>query len=302
MQSSKIQFGNMVLGVDIGKTKIAVGVVDVVAKSVAFFLQKNPHAATKDAILETLAFLIDAALKKHQTTDIGVGTFGVVNHTKGVVVSSGHIADWYNLNLASFLRNRFGFTNIVIDNDVVAAAAGEYWLNYEGKNITVISVGTSIGVGSIFDGKVFRGLHNLSGQIAHLKNYNSELTISQLCGGNGISDRLYNESGVRVTTKEVIEMAQDNDSVTKVIVNDAAKTIAQVIMFTQNMIAPEVIVCSGSVLNYNDYFYNLVLSYLEDYPKCYRQSDVEPLNIIKSNLNQYIGILGCVALCKKIVK
>lgn len=292
----------MVLGVDIGNTKIAVGIVDVVTKEVAFFQQKNHHATTKDTILEILALLINTALKEHQTDDIGVGTFGVVNHTKGVVVSSGHIADWQNLNLASFLQNRFGFTNIVIDNDVIAASAGEYWLNYEGKNITVISIGTSIGIGSIVDGKVYRGSHNLSGQIAHLKNSNSELTISQLCGGKGISDRLYNELDVRVTTKDVIEMAQNNNSVAKGIVDDAAKTIAQVIMFTQNMIAPEVIVCSGSVLNHNDYFYNLVLSYLEDYPKCYRLSGAKSLNIIKSNLNQYIGILGGAALCKKIVK
>lgn len=292
----------MVLGIDIGKTKIAVGVVNVTTKKVIFFQQENPYAATKDAILETLMFLIDTVLKEYQIVDIGIGAFGVVNHTEGIVVSSGHIVDWRNLNLVSILRNRFGFTNIIIDNDVVTAAAGEYWLNYEGKNITVISVGTSIGVGSIIDGKVFRGSHNLSGQIAHLKNSNSELTISQLCGGKGISDRLYNELGIRVTTKEVIEMAQNNNSVAKRIMVDAAKTIAQVIMFTQNMIAPEAIVCSGSVLNCNNYFYNLVLSCLKDYPKCYRLSGTEPLNIVKSNLNQHISILGGAALCKEIVK
>lgn len=292
----------MVLGVDIGKTKVAVGVVNIVTKTVIFFQQKNPHTATKDYILETLVFLIDTALKKYHTDDIGIGTFGVVNHINGLVVTSGYIADWHNLNLASFLQSRFGFTNIVIDNDVIAASAGEYWLNHEGKNITVISIGTSIGIGSIVDGKIFRGSHNLSGQIAHLKNSNSELTISQLCGGKGISDRLYHELGVRVTTKEVIEMAQNNNSVAKNIVYDAAKTIAQVIMFTQNMIAPEVIVCSGSVLNHNDFLFNLVLLYLEDYPKCYRLSDAKPINIIKSNLNQHIGILGGAALCKKIVK
>ncbi|MBF0648010.1 ROK family protein [Dysgonomonas sp. GY75] len=200
------------------------------------------------------------------------------------------------------LGNHFGFANIVVDNDVIAASAGEYWLKYEGKNISVISVGTSISVGSIIDGKVFRGSHNLSGQIAHLKNSNSELTISQLCGGKGISDRLYNELGSRITTKEVIKMAQNDNSVAKRIVVDAAKTIAQVIMFTQNMIAPDAIVCSGSLLVCNDYFYNLVLSYLEYYPQCYTFSGINPLNVVKSNLNQRIGILGSVALCKAIVK
>ena len=293
---------NIALGVDIGKTKIAVGAVDPVTKAISFFLQDFQTIKTKDAILDTTSRLIETALKNYPTVDVGVGVFGVVDHCKGTIISSRYIDGWKDFNLAAFLRSRFGFSNITIDNDVIVAAVGEYWLNYDGKNISIFSAGTSIGIGSIINGKIFRGSHNLSGQIAHLNSFDKKHTISQLCGGKGISDRLYDELGIRVGAKEIIESAQNNEcNIAKNIVEEAAHIIAKVIILIQNMLDPNVIICSGSLLSCNEYFYDLVLSNLSEYPQCYLENNNKLLNIVKSDISQHIGILGGVALCKKYV-
>lgn len=162
----------LLVGVDIGGTKIAVLVVDrqgaVRAREVA------PTAVgPQDHAAETVAAVVERALSAAgATTDdvsaFGVGVPGRVDPLTGTVTLAVNLG-WSDLRLGEQLEARFG-RPCLLENDVRAAALGLHRRHVGGDldDLAYVAVGTGVSAGVILRGQLHRGARGLAGEIGHV--------------------------------------------------------------------------------------------------------------------------------------
>ncbi|MDX6323831.1 MAG: glucokinase [Nocardioidaceae bacterium] len=155
------------VGVDIGGTKIAAGVVDEHGK----ILEKVRHATPKDdpvALVSTVEALVNDLRTRHDIAAIGVGAAGFVSSDRRRVLFGAHVA-FGDDPLADPLEDALGLP-VVVENDANAAAWAEYSLG-AGRGVPdqlMVAVGTGIGGGIIFGGRLYRGGHGIAAEIGHI--------------------------------------------------------------------------------------------------------------------------------------
>jgi glucokinase len=159
----------MVVGLDIGGTKIAAGLIDDGGRIVRSRRTPTPSRGGPDA-LEAASALVHELRAGADVQAVGVGAPGVIDPATGTVVSATDtLARWGGIELRAELERRTRLP-VVVDNDVRAAALGEARAGAaRGFGTTlVVSVGTGIGGAIVKDGRPRRGGHGTAGEIAHL--------------------------------------------------------------------------------------------------------------------------------------
>lgn len=161
------------IGIDLGGTNIAVGVIDENLKIIGRGLRKTnaprPYeqvfadiiAAAEDAIR-------DAGITVEELASIGLGTPGSVDKAAGLITYANNL-DFRNVPAAELLQSYFG-RPVYIENDANAAALGECRAGAgEGcDSFVMITLGTGVGSGIIVDGKVIEGVNFAAGEMGHM--------------------------------------------------------------------------------------------------------------------------------------
>jgi glucokinase len=160
--------GAPTIGIDIGGTKIAAGVVDdtgeVIARRTIATEAADPRAIVAGATKVTQELLAAAP----GVRAVGVGAAGLIDMARGVVLSAPNIA-WEDVALGPMIADRVGLP-VVVDNDANVAAYGEA-LHGAGRGIAdqvMVTIGTGIGGGVIVGGVVVRGARGAAGEIGHM--------------------------------------------------------------------------------------------------------------------------------------
>ncbi len=158
----------LTIGVDVGGTKIAAGLVDElgrVARSVRCPTPSDSALAVEDAIVD----LVERLGHDSQAEAIGVGAAALVDASRSRVVFAANIG-WEDEPLGERLAARTGLPTVV-ENDANAAAwaesrfgAGRGW-----SDLTLVIIGTGVGGGSIVGGALVRGAHGAAGEIGHVQ-------------------------------------------------------------------------------------------------------------------------------------
>lgn len=156
------------IGVDIGGTKVAAGLVDRSGVVVERDDVVTPRTGSAD-VLATVQALIGRWLPAG-AVGVGVGAPGAIDSTRGAVVfASDILPGWAGADVAGPLSATTGLPVVVL-NDVDAAAVGEArrgaGIGY--RRLLVVSVGTGIGGSLVDDGTPQQGAHGTTGEIAHL--------------------------------------------------------------------------------------------------------------------------------------
>ncbi|MGA9747042.1 MAG: ROK family glucokinase, partial [Nocardioides sp.] len=158
----------LTVGVDVGGTKIAAGVVDEQGRIVATSRRESP-ATDSDAIESTIADLVRELKEDHDVEAVGVGAAGFVDVRRSTVLFAPNLA-WRDEPLKAELERRTGLP-VVIENDANAAAWGEFAFG-GGKDVDdllLVTVGTGVGGGIVLDGKLHRGAFGVAAEIGHLR-------------------------------------------------------------------------------------------------------------------------------------
>jgi glucokinase len=154
----------VVLGVDVGGTKVAVAAVDGVTVSDS---TEDPTVTdTTEALLDG----IDAAVKRMiervgQPEAIGVGVPSQIEYATGTVETSVNIP-LTGVPLREELGRRFGVP-VIVDNDANCAALAEAHILGE-DNLVMLTLGTGVGGGVVIGGMTFRGAHGLGAELGHM--------------------------------------------------------------------------------------------------------------------------------------
>jgi glucokinase len=174
--------GQGYLAVDVGGTKLAVGVVDLEGNVVVRDRVPTPQRSVWSA-LQRLVLRVRAAAGSMQLVACGVGCGGPMVHSEGVV-SPLHIPEWSDFPLRERLE---AFTELPtwIDNDAKALALGEGWRGGAVglSNYLAMVVSTGVGGGIVSGGRLLDGRLGNAGHIGHVVVVPDGRACQ--CGGRG---------------------------------------------------------------------------------------------------------------------
>lgn len=286
------------IGVDIGKTKIAVGLLNN-SGNLLLRLEDSSVGCEAEEIINDCKIMITKILNQspYIPSGIGIGASGVINSSEGMIVSSGAIPGWRNIKICEMFEKKFGIKT-KIDNDVNVAAICEhkFGAGINNNSSVYISIGTGVGICSILENKIHRGKHNISGQIAYLKLFDLNNTVNEICSGRGIANRASKNKDF--ITSEVFEMARNQNLEAMEIITDAVKGIAALSMWMQNTIDPDVIILGGGIITKNNDFFESIKSMANNnYFSNYLDALGGQLNLKKAKYGLDAGIIGAGCLC-----
>jgi glucokinase len=156
-----------VVGLDVGGTKIAAGVLDPEGRVVARSLAPTPandHAALRSAIVDS----VEELRRDHEVDAVGISAAGFVRVDRRGVMFGPNL-DWGSEPIGDALADAIGLP-VVVENDGNAAAWAEHRFG-AGQGVAdqlMVVLGTGVGGGLILGGRVYRGGHGLAAEIGHL--------------------------------------------------------------------------------------------------------------------------------------
>jgi glucokinase len=164
--------GGLSVGIDIGGTKVAGGVVDPDGVVVARARRDTPHRSTspsvvEDTIVDVVAELIDEV--GDDVVAVGIGAAGFVAADRATVVFAPHLS-WRDEPLEANLQRRVPVP-ISVDNDANAAAWAEWRFGAAqgDSHVVMVNLGTGIGGAMILDGQIMRGRFGIAGEFGHMQ-------------------------------------------------------------------------------------------------------------------------------------
>ncbi|MFJ5121155.1 ROK family glucokinase [Kitasatospora sp. NPDC088548] len=172
----------LTIGVDVGGTKIAAGVVNETGEILA--RTRVPTPADPQWAVDAIAQAVRELKEEYpDVAAAGVGAPGFVDRDRSTVIFAPNI-DWEDEPLRSRIEELTGL-GTVVENDANCAAWAEFRFGagaaYE--DMVLITVGTGIGGGIVLDGRLHRGRFGVAGEIGHLNMVPDGLTCG--CGGKG---------------------------------------------------------------------------------------------------------------------
>jgi len=201
------------VGVDLGGTNIAVGVVDSNLNIVGRAKLKTNAPRSADAIFDDIEKAVkmaaaDAGIDMNAVSSVGVGTPGSVNKTTGSIEFANNL-DFNNVPAKEMLEERIG-TTVYLDNDANCAALGEAVAG-AGKGVSsfvAITLGTGVGSGIIIDSKIVSGVNFAAGEMGHMViSVNGEQCN---CGRRGCWERYASATALVSQTKDAMRLEHDS--------------------------------------------------------------------------------------------
>jgi glucokinase len=309
------------LGVDIGGTKVAVGVVDSSGKILS--QQREPMIAnsTPEMGFEAVTGAIDSVLSSARDVQgIGMCAPGPLDPKAGVVLNPPNLPCWRNFPLAQKISVKYRVP-VKVDNDANAAALAETrWGAARGyRFVFYATVGTGIGTGIVFDGTIYHGNTGSAGEGGHVSiDYHGPRCacgkrgcIEVLAAGPAIATRartkleelpsrhsairdLANGNIAAVTSELVGKAYAAGDPLAEEILRDTAHLLTVWLGNIVDLFDPDVLVMGGGVAAMLQPFFEEIKRGLPNWCVNPRASEIP---FVLAHYRADAGIAGGAALC-----
>ncbi|MBQ9952263.1 MAG: ROK family protein [Clostridia bacterium] len=162
------------VGIDVGGTNIKVGLFDknmTMVKSIKTLTDKDLEA---NLMMDLLASLVRQLLKEAELTiddvrGVGAAFPSFIDYENGYVVETSNIISLNDLPVRDMLSERIGLP-VYLENDANAAALAEHQMGAgQGhEHLVFVTISTGIGGALILNGKLYRGMHGMAGEVGHM--------------------------------------------------------------------------------------------------------------------------------------
>jgi glucokinase len=260
----------MIGAVDIGGTKIAVGMVDDQGRVLAKTQTPTDPERYSVSVEEVTRMLREMALEAGaEISGIGIGSTGPVDPIRGEFGDVDFLPGWRGKNPVNDLARIFN-VRVALENDGDAAALAEagWGAGRNRKRLIYVTIGTGIGGGMIFDGQLYRGVDGAHPEMGHqvidlvgqpcscgLRGCWEALAagpaMAALFKAQAPADYPNRES---ITARRICELAQQGDAIARKATDQEADYLAVGLANLINLFTPDVIVLSGSVMKSADLF------------------------------------------------
>jgi glucokinase len=158
----------LTIGVDVGGTKVAAGVVDSEGTIVASLRRPTPgHSAAE--VADTIAEAVAELCADHEVRAVGIGAAGWIDSARSRVLFAPNLA-WRDEPLRDEVSARTGLP-VVVENDANAMAWAEYRFGAGRgrRDLVCLTVGTGIGSGIVLNGELYRGAFGVAAEMGHIR-------------------------------------------------------------------------------------------------------------------------------------
>ncbi|WP_218712573.1 ROK family protein [Arthrobacter sp. BF1] len=303
-----------VVGVDLGGTKTAAGVVgedgSVLLTDQIPTLNRDGGEAILDATAALIASLIERAAAMDAAVDaVGVGSAGVINAAEGTVISATDaILGWSGTAITAGLNARLGLRCAVV-NDVHAHALGEAWHGAGEGAATALMVafGTGVGGSFVIQGQPVLGAHFVGGHVGHFASplaVHRGVPLPCSCGHEGHVEAIASGPAIHAAylrhggsaalsdTREVFDAARAGDDLALAVIATAATAAGQAVGGLINILDPAVVVVSGGLADAGELWWDAM-------EKALRTELLAPLAsvaVVRASLGNTAAIVGAASL------
>lgn len=314
------------LGIDLGGTNIAVGVVDEDNNIVARANTKTKIDSAEqvaDAMAETAyAALKNAGLTLNDVPWVGIGSPGTVNRATGIIEYANNLP-FKNTPMRQMMADRMEGKTVLLENDANAAAYGEYTAGAlaGADNAVAITLGTGLGGGIIIDHKIYSGSNFAGAELGHTVTVVDGRPCT--CGRLGCWETYASATGLIRTTKEYMEKApkdsaiwklvegdssrvsgrtafdamRQGDETGKQIVDEFVKHLSVGVVNMINIFQPDIFCIGGGICNEGETLLAPVRAFVEK--EQYAMNSSKKTVVCKAKLGNDAGIIGAAMLGKQ---
>lgn len=161
---------SLTIGVDIGGTKVAAGVVDEDGRIIARAMRQTPDRSTAPSVVEAVIVeAVEELRREHNVSAVGIGAAGFVDANGELVRFAPHLS-WREEPLRAKLMDRLNVP-VFVDNDANTALWAEHRFGAaQGEeNVVLVTLGTGIGGALLINGRLFRGANGMAGEFGHMQ-------------------------------------------------------------------------------------------------------------------------------------
>lgn len=296
------------IGIDLGGTNLRVALV-----SEGGDIKRKIKKPSSEQILDVLSQSIDEIIHSGGVRGIGLGVAGLIDRRNSRVFASPNLRVIEGLDVVGELRRRFGVP-VFIENDGNAAALGERMAGAgrDFENFVLLTLGTGIGGGIIYHGKVLEvpaELGHMSinpeaekcpcGNTGCLENYASARAMIARAvsvlekGAESLLKECCKGSFYKLTPEDIYGAALDGDNLSREILKDAGKYLGVGLANIINILGPEAIILAGGLTGaWNIY----VQEAIKEASRRAFKDIFDSVKIIPSALADNAGIIGAACL------
>jgi len=322
---SQREAGGWAIGVDVGGTKVAAGFVDAHGEIHQHTRVPMNSRGTAEEGLAAVTGAIDELLKLVPGTGnapqrIGVCAPGPLDPRTGVVLNPPNVTCWRNYPLAAEISRRYG-GSVKLENDAKSAGLAEtLWGAGRGyQNVFYSCIGTGIGAGILFDGRIYHGRTGAADEAGHMViDYHgpvcgcgkkgciealasgtsiARMARARLAKGAGSKSLMFEFAGGKLdaVTSEIVGRAYEaGDSLAKEILLETVELVTIWLGNIVDLLEPDVIIIGGGVATLLTPFFEEIHKGLPAW--CMNKRCVE-IPIVPARYGAESGIAGGAALC-----
>ncbi len=316
----------MYVGIDLGGTNIAIGLVednyDIIAKGSVPTGKERPFV---DIIYDAAQLIQNLLAETGKTAAdiqcIGMGSPGVPDADNGIIIYASTFPHMAYSNVQAEFDKYFPGVKVYLENDANAAAYGECLAGAAkgADNAVVVTLGTGVGGGVIIDKKIYAGFNHCGSELGHtVINFNGPACV---CGRHGCFEVYASASALIRQTAETIQSypdsiihqmiehdlsklngkipfdaAKQGDRAGQKIVNKYIEYLGIGLANVVNLFQPEKIVIGGGVCKEGDYLLKPLSAYVDS--QKYTDKVLQP-ELVTATLGNDAGIIGAAMLWKQ---
>lgn len=294
-----------VLGLDIGGTKIAAGVVASDGSVQGFVSAPTEAERGPDDGVERLLELgrravAESGVAWEAIEAVGIGCGGPLDSANGILIAPLHLHGWRDVPVTELATAAYG-RPAVLDNDAVAACAGEhrYGAGRGARNMVYLTISTGVGGGVVIDGALHRGRSGNGGELGHVtvdwhgrrcRGCGRRGCLEAYCSGTSIAERAQEAGMHGATAADVAQAARAGNTVAARLWDETCEALACGITSIVNLFEPEIVVLGGGVVRTGEQLLAPVRERVSE------QAIGDPVQVVEAELGDAVGVVGAAAV------
>jgi glucokinase len=313
------------IGIDLGGTNIKAGVITetgAIVSKASVATGSGPQQVVERMIHAAQQAVTEGRLQMQDIEAIGIASPGPLSSEQGIVIRSANLPGWQNVpvrDMISQALNRPAF----LENDAKSAAYGEFTAGAGADetitNFILITLGTGVGGGIIYHGRLIRGMSDSAAEIGHMiVNPDGEVCG---CGQRGCLElyasasrtgkyaqhllaiapsrasslRALLEAGVTIGSREVAEHAKMGDELADEVWDRACRYLALACVNAARWLDPQMLALAGGMAGAGDFLLERVKKHFADLN--WKMTETK-MKIVLATLGNDAGMIGAAALAR----
>ncbi|MXX51143.1 MAG: ROK family protein [Chloroflexi bacterium] len=256
---------SVVVGIDLGGSKIALGLVDAENRILSRRRIDTKSAAGLDNVITRIAEQVDSLRRElpagQGITALGVGAPGPVDHITGDLLTLVNLPGISNSSFRRVLSQRLGLP-VALDHDAKVAALGEFYFGAGKKreSMVYIVIGTGVGAAIIYEGRLIYGESNTAGESGHMTidphgpvcHCGSRGCLETYASGPALARHYAAASGEKIDGAQVSKRALAGDRAARQVLNEAGWALGIAVASLAMTLNIELFIIGGSVARAGD--------------------------------------------------